>query len=118
MEVVGRKISATRSVSLRLLMVRRVNQWSFCVCCVVTVGRAAIVGRIAPSSLLFRMTLIPLLLSLGWATAEPVLSKASCKNFLEPRPIREPILKMLLIFRGRFAGWQIAACGAAKLDRW
>ena len=84
----------------------------------VTVGRAAIVGRTAPSSLLFRMMLLPLLLSLGWATAEPVLLKAGCKNFLEPRPIREPISKMLLICRGRFAGWQIAACGAAKLDRW
>jgi len=63
------------------------------------------------------MMLLSLLLSLGWTTAEPVLSKASCKNFLEPRPIIEPILKMLLICRGRFAGWQVAACGAAKVDR-
>ena len=56
--------------------------------------------------------------SLGWTTTKPGPWKASWKHSPEPRPMREPILRLLLIWGCRFVGWQIAACGAAKVDRW
>ena len=53
--------------------------------------------------------------SLGWPTTKPGPWKASWKDSPEPRPMREPILKVLLICGCRFADQQIAACGSTKV---
>ena len=53
--------------------------------------------------------------SLGWTTTKPGPWKASWKDSPEPRPMREPILKVLLICGCRFADQQIAACGSTKV---
>jgi hypothetical protein len=55
--------------------------------------------------------------SLGWTTTKPEPWKASWKDSPEPRPMREPILKVLLSCGCRFADQQIAACGAVKIGR-
>ena len=54
--------------------------------------------------------------SLGWITMDPGPRKASRKDSPEPSPMREPILKVLLICDYRFSDQQIAACGATKVD--
>ena len=56
--------------------------------------------------------------SLGWTTTKPGPWKASWKDSPEPRPMREPILKVLLICGCRFADHQIAACGSTKVGCW
>ena len=53
--------------------------------------------------------------SLGWTTTKPGPWKASWKHSPEPRPMRDPILKLLLICGCRFADQQIAACGSTKV---
>ena len=53
--------------------------------------------------------------SLGRITTEPGPWKASWKDSPEPRPMREPNVKLLLICGCRFADQQVAACGAAKV---
>ena len=55
--------------------------------------------------------------SLGWTTTKHGPWKASWKDSPEPRPMRDPILKLLLICGCRFADQQIAACGAVKIGR-
>ena len=55
--------------------------------------------------------------SLGRTTAEPGPWKASRKDSPELRPMRGPILKLLLTRGCRFADQQIAACGAVKIGR-
>lgn len=56
--------------------------------------------------------------SLGWTTTKPGPWKASWKDSPEPRPMRDPILKLLLICGCRFADQQIAACGSTKVGCW
>lgn len=53
--------------------------------------------------------------SLGWTITKPGSWKVSWKDLPEPRPMREPILKVLLICGCRFADQQIAACGSTKV---
>ena len=56
--------------------------------------------------------------SLGWTTTKPGPWKASWKDSPEPRPMREPILKLLLICGCRSDDRQIAACGTTKVGCW
>ena len=53
--------------------------------------------------------------SLGRTTAEPGPWKASRKDSPEPRPMRGPILKLLLTRGCRFVDQLIAACGSTKV---
>ena len=56
--------------------------------------------------------------SLGWTTTKPGPWKVGWKDSPEPRPMRDPILKLLLICGWRFANQQIAACGSTKVGCW
>ena len=56
--------------------------------------------------------------SLGWTTTKPGPWKARWKDSSEQCPMREPILKLLLLCGCRLGDQQIAACGAANVDRW
>ena len=53
--------------------------------------------------------------SLGWTTTKSGPWTASWKDSPAPRPMRDPILKLLLICGCRFVEQQIAACGSTKV---
>ena len=73
-----------------------------------------------PTALAFRQSLTQEVATTGWpplgpTATEPGAWKGGRKDSPERSPMREPILKVLLICDYRFSDQQIAACGATKV---